>query len=69
MGQVLFQFYDLRDEKATRDAVNYSNVVINLVGREFEKNFKFNDVLVEGARRIARISKEAGVQHLIICLS
>lgn len=55
LGQVLFQFYDLRDEKAIRDAVKYSNVVINLVGREFEtKNFKFNDVHVEGARRIAR---------------
>nr|XP_014091429.1 NADH dehydrogenase [ubiquinone] 1 alpha subcomplex subunit 9, mitochondrial [Bactrocera oleae] len=66
LGQVLFQFYDLRDEKAIRDAVKYSNVVINLVGREFEtKNFKFNDVHVEGARRIARISKEAGVERLI----
>lgn len=55
LGQVLFHFYDLRDEKAIRDAVKYSNVVINLVGREFEtKNFKFNDVHVEGARRIAR---------------
>lgn len=55
LGQVLFQFYHLQDEKAIRDAVKHSNVVINLVGREFEtKNFKFNDVHVEGARRIAR---------------
>lgn len=55
LGQVLFQFYNLCDEEAIRKAVKYSNVVINLVGREYEtKNFTFNDVHVEGARRIAR---------------
>lgn len=56
LGQVLFHFYHLQDEKAIREAVKYSNVVINLVGREFEtKNFKFNDVHVTGARNIARL--------------
>lgn len=66
LGQVLFQFYNLRDEESIRKAVKYSNVVINLVGREFEtKNFSFNDVHVEGARRIARICREAGVERLI----
>lgn len=39
MGQVLFQFYDLRDVKAIHDAVKYSNVFMNLVGREFETKF------------------------------
>ncbi|XP_065359395.1 NADH dehydrogenase [ubiquinone] 1 alpha subcomplex subunit 9, mitochondrial [Calliphora vicina] len=66
LGQVLFQFYHLCDEEAIRKAVKYSNVVINLVGREYEtKNFKFNDVHVEGARRIARICREVGVERLI----
>lgn len=55
LGQVLFHPYHLCDEKAIREAVKYSNVVINLVGRDWEtKNFKFKDVHVDGARRIAR---------------
>lgn len=55
LGQVLFHFYNLEDENSIREAVKYSNVVINLVGREYEtKNFCFNDVHVEGARRLAR---------------
>lgn len=66
MGQVLFQPYDLRDEESIRKAIKYSNVVINLVGRDFEtKNFKFDDVHVEGARRLARLSREAGVEKFI----
>ncbi|XP_055383590.1 NADH dehydrogenase [ubiquinone] 1 alpha subcomplex subunit 9, mitochondrial [Condylostylus longicornis] len=66
LGQVLFHFFHLNDEHSIREAVKYSNVVINLVGRDFEtKNFKFNDVHVDGARRIARICKEMGVERLI----
>lgn len=66
LGQVLFQPYHLNDEESIRKAVKYSNVVINLVGRDWEtKHFKFNDVNVEGAKRIARISREMGVERLI----
>lgn len=66
LGQVLFQPYNLRDEEAIAKAVRYSNVVINLVGRDWEtKNFKYDDVHVTGARNIARIAKEAGVKKFI----
>jgi len=66
LGQVLFTPYNLRDEESIRKAVKHSNVVINLIGREWEtKNFKYKDVNVEGARLIARISKECGVKRLI----
>uniref|UniRef100_A0A2M4BQH8 NADH dehydrogenase [ubiquinone] 1 alpha subcomplex subunit 9, mitochondrial n=1 Tax=Anopheles marajoara TaxID=58244 RepID=A0A2M4BQH8_9DIPT len=66
LGQVLFHPYDLRDEDAIRKAVKYSNVVINLVGRDWEtKNFSFKDVHVEGARRLARIAREAGVEKFV----
>lgn len=66
LGQVLFQPFQLQDEASIKKAVKYSNVVINLIGREWEtKNFKFDDVHVKGARAIARACKEAGVQRLI----
>lgn len=66
LGQVLFQPYHLMDEESIRKAVKYSNVVINLVGRDWEtKNFPFNEVHVEGARRLARIARESGVEKFI----
>lgn len=66
LGQVLFHPYNLKDENSIRHAIKYSNVVVNLVGRDWEtKNFKFNDVHVEGARRLAKISKELGVERFI----
>ncbi|CAO1437267.1 unnamed protein product [Diamesa serratosioi] len=46
--------------------MKYSNVVINLVGRDWEtKNFPFQEVHVDGARRIARIARESGVEKFI----
>lgn len=66
LGQVLFTPFDIRDEESIAKAVRYSNVVINLIGRDYEtKNFKYTDVHVDGARRIARISREMGVERLI----
>lgn len=66
MGQVLFTPFHLKDENSIEKAVRYSNVVINLVGRDWEtKNFKFNDVHVDGAERIARIARKAGVKRFI----
>lgn len=66
LGQVLFTPYHLCDEKSIYNAVKHSNVVINLVGRDWEtKNFTFQDVHVDGARRLARIAKQAGVEKFI----
>ncbi|XP_026462282.1 NADH dehydrogenase [ubiquinone] 1 alpha subcomplex subunit 9, mitochondrial-like [Ctenocephalides felis] len=66
LGQVLFTPYNLRDRESIDKAIRYSNVVINLVGRDWEtKNFKFDDVHVEGARTLARACREAGVEKLI----
>lgn len=56
----------MKDVESLEKAVQYSNVVVNLVGRDWEtKNFKFNDVHVEGARLLARIAKNAGVEKFI----
>lgn len=55
LGQVLFHFYDIKDEKTIREAVKHSNVVVNLAGRDWAtRNFSLNDINVDGARRIAR---------------
>lgn len=55
LGQVLFHPYELTNEDSIREAVEHSNVVINLVGREWEtRNYTLDDVNVEGAARIAR---------------
>ncbi|XP_055508983.1 NADH dehydrogenase [ubiquinone] 1 alpha subcomplex subunit 9, mitochondrial isoform X1 [Leucoraja erinacea] len=66
LGQLTFLEWDPRDRDSTRQAVECSNVVINLVGREWEtSNFKFEDVNVKIPQDIALASREAGVEKLI----
>ncbi|EFN68349.1 NADH dehydrogenase [ubiquinone] 1 alpha subcomplex subunit 9, mitochondrial [Camponotus floridanus] len=66
LGQVLFHPFHLRDEDSIRKCIKYSNVVINLIGREWEtRNFTYHEVHVDGARRLARLCKEANVEHFI----
>lgn len=46
LGQVLFLPYHLCDEEAIRKSIKHSNVVINLVGRDWEtRNFTFDQVV------------------------
>ena len=46
--------------------MRHSNIVVNLIGKEYETfNFKFRDVHTFGARRLARIAREEGVDRLI----
>ncbi|CAB0035797.1 unnamed protein product [Trichogramma brassicae] len=66
LGQVLFHPFDLRDEDSILKCIKYSNVVVNLIGCDWEtKNFKYNDVHVEGAARLARLCAQSGVERLI----
>ncbi|XP_026688900.1 NADH dehydrogenase [ubiquinone] 1 alpha subcomplex subunit 9, mitochondrial-like isoform X2 [Diaphorina citri] len=66
LGQVLFQPYHPRNDDEIRKAIKYSNVVINLIGREFAtKNFTIADANVEIPARLARLSKEMGVEKFI----
>ncbi|CAD5233249.1 unnamed protein product [Bursaphelenchus xylophilus] len=66
LGQILFYPFDLMDEESIRRAVKYSNVVVNLVGAKLQTNrFNLYDVNEKGARRIARISREMGVEKLV----
>lgn len=66
LGQVLFTPYELRDEESIRRSLTHSNVVFNLIGREHETlNYNFDDVHVEGPRRLAKIARESGVKRFI----
>jgi len=66
LGQVVFVPFHLKDEESIKKAMKYSDIVINLIGREFEtRNFKFEDVNVKGPALIAKCAKEMGVERLI----
>lgn len=62
----MFVPFHLKDEESIKKAMKYSDIVINLIGREFEtRNFKFEDVNVKGPALIAKCAKEMGVERLI----
>ncbi|XP_003796469.1 NADH dehydrogenase [ubiquinone] 1 alpha subcomplex subunit 9, mitochondrial [Otolemur garnettii] len=66
LGQLIFLEWNGRDKDSIRRAVEHSNVVINLIGRDWEtKNFDFEDVFVKIPQAIAQVSKEAGVEKFI----
>lgn len=66
LGQMYFQEINIKDPESIRKAVQYSNMVINCIGTDYEtSNFSYNDVHVTGARNIARICKESNVKKLV----
>lgn len=49
LGQVYFTPYFLKDEDSIRKAMKHSNLVINVIGRDWEtRNFTFDDIYVKG---------------------
>jgi uncharacterized protein YbjT (DUF2867 family) len=66
LGQITPTEFNLREPESVRKAVQYSNVVINLIGRDYETwNFKYGQVHEEGARVVAEACRETGVQRLV----
>ncbi|MGH0143256.1 UNVERIFIED_CONTAM: hypothetical protein FKN15_000301 [Acipenser sinensis] len=58
--------WDARDKDSISRALAHSNVVINLVGREWEtSNYRFEDTHVNIPKEIARAAKEAGIEKFI----
>lgn len=61
LGQIVPMKYDPRDEKSIKAVMAKANVVINLIGREYEtRNYSFEEVNHHMAEQLAVISKEHG---------
>jgi NADH dehydrogenase (ubiquinone) 1 alpha subcomplex subunit 9 len=70
-----------RDEASIKESIQHSDVVINMIGKHYETkhivptrredgklsrvNYDFNEVHVDIARNIARLTKEAGIKSFI----
>jgi len=66
LGQIVRLEWDIRNEDQIAECVRHSDIVYNLVGRDFEtKNFDFKSVHVDGAERIAKIAAQSGVPRLV----
>ncbi|RAO68882.1 uncharacterized protein BHQ10_004894 [Talaromyces amestolkiae] len=66
LGRVVFTEYDLRNTQSIEESVRHSDVVYNLVGRDYPtKNFTYEDVHVDGAERIAEAVAKYDVDRFI----
>ncbi|ROT37903.1 NADH-ubiquinone oxidoreductase 40 kDa subunit [Sodiomyces alkalinus F11] len=66
LGRVVFLEYDLRNTESIEQSVRHSDVVYNLVGRNYPtKNFSLEDVHVEGTERIASAVAKYDVDRFI----
>ncbi|CAJ1057220.1 NADH dehydrogenase 1 alpha subcomplex subunit 9%2C mitochondrial [Notolabrus celidotus] [Xyrichtys novacula] len=66
LGQIMFMEWDARNKDSIKRALEHSNVVINLVGREWEtRNYHFEDIFVKIPEQIAKAAREAGITKFI----
>jgi uncharacterized protein YbjT (DUF2867 family) len=66
-GKIGLQTADIRDEDSVAKAVKGATGVVNAVGLYVEKGktTTFDTIHVEGAERVARWAREAGIQRLL----
>ncbi|KAF5389304.1 hypothetical protein D9757_003455 [Collybiopsis confluens] len=66
LGQIVPMEWDIRNENQIAECVRHSDIVFNLVGRDYAtKSFDFASVQVDGAERIAKIAAQFGVPRLV----
>ncbi|KAI5986136.1 39kDa subunit of Ndufa9, NADH ubiquinone oxidoreductase [Pisolithus albus] len=59
LGQIVSMEWDIRNEDQIAECLRHSDIVYNLVGRDYEtKNFKFAD-------RLAKVAADHGVQRFV----
>ncbi|KAG2402703.1 NADH dehydrogenase [ubiquinone] 1 alpha subcomplex subunit 9 [Vigna angularis] len=61
LGQIVPMKYNPRDESSVKAVMAKANVVINLIGRDYEtRNYSFEEVHYHMAENLAKISREHG---------
>ncbi|KAK6940598.1 NAD-dependent epimerase/dehydratase [Dillenia turbinata] len=61
LGQIVPMQYNPRDENSIRAVMAKANVVLNLIGRDYEtRNYSFEEVNFQMAEQLAMIAKEHG---------
>jgi len=66
LGRVVYIEYDLRNTQSIEESVRHSDIVYNLVGRDYPtKNFSLRDANVESAYRIANAVAKYDVDRFI----
>ncbi|KAI0328869.1 NADH dehydrogenase [Cubamyces sp. BRFM 1775] len=66
LGQIVSMEWDLRRPDQIEECLRHSDIVYNLVGREYEtKNFSYDDVHAKGAGDIAHIAAQSGVDRFV----
>eukprot|EP01132_Coremiostelium_polycephalum_P002636 gene2636-3274_t len=66
LGQVIPTRYDIRDTESIERAISHSNIVINMISRQYETiNFNYEDVNVTAATKLAEIAKRNNVEKYI----
>ena len=66
LGQVNLLPRDCNDEDAVRAALAGSDVVVNMLGRDYSTyNYKAGSFTVEAAARVAKLAAQEGVSQLI----
>jgi NADH dehydrogenase (ubiquinone) 1 alpha subcomplex subunit 9 len=67
LGQiVMLPDFNIRDDDQIRHAISRSNLVLNFIGADQETwNYGFDEAHVDIPTRIARISKELGVERVV----
>ncbi|KAJ2897844.1 NAD(P)-binding protein [Zalerion maritima] len=66
LGRVTFLEYDLYNTQSIEESVRHSDIVYNLVGRNYPtKNYTLEDVHIEGAERIAEAVAKYDVDRFV----
>ncbi|KAF2728261.1 NAD(P)-binding protein [Polyplosphaeria fusca] len=66
LGRIVFLEMDLRNTASIEESVRHSDIVYNLIGRDYPtKNFDYDDVHVEGTARIAEAVAKYDIDRFV----